>query len=411
MALWKQLLLSLCVVALGLFLWVRYVPSSIPILTQLGVLDTLTQLGITPPAPAEGQPAGPPGRGGGFGGGGASRVIAAEPGVGEVNDSVTAIGTGEALRSVMVMPQVTGRLAAVMISSGQLVAEGQVLAQLEREAEAIAVERATLVLDDARVRNERVRRLQASGAASDVQIREVDLAVRQAELALRQAEFELDRRLVRAPIGGWVGIVTAEPGGQVSTNTEITRIDDRSALLVEFRLPERFVAQIAVGKAVSVRPLARDDDVTLDGRIDAIDNRVDAASRTIRVQARIDNADDALRAGMAFSITVDLAGQQFPSVDPLAIQWGREGSFVWVIRDGKAARVPVRIEQRSADVVLVAAQFTPGDQVIAEGVQRLRPGADVQPAGAGRPEGGRPEGGGREGGRPAGATRPDGSKS
>ena len=150
--------------------------------------------------------------------------------------------------------------------------------------------------------------------------------------------------------------------------------------------------------------------MTLDGRIDAIDNRVDAASRTIRVQAWIDNADDALRAGMAFSITVDLAGQQFPSVDPLAIQWGREGSFVWVIRDGKAARVPVRIVQRSADVVLVAAQFTPGDQVIAEGVQRLRPGADVQPAGAGRPEGGRPEGGGREGGRPGDAPRPEGSK-
>ena len=166
MALWKQLLLSLCVVALGLFLWVRYVPSSIPVLTQLGALDTLTRLGIAPPEPAEGRPAGPPGRGGGFGGGGASRVIAAEPGMGEVNDSVTAIGTGEALRSVMVMPQVAGRLAAVMISSGQQVTEGQVLAQLEREAEAIAVERATLLLDDARVRNERARRLVAGLGSS-----------------------------------------------------------------------------------------------------------------------------------------------------------------------------------------------------------------------------------------------------
>jgi RND family efflux transporter MFP subunit len=308
-------------------------------------------------------------------------VVAGPPGQGEVNDRVNSIGTGEALRSVSVVPQVGGTLAEVAVQSGQRVAEGEVLARLVREAEQITLERATLVLEDAQARNERVRRLQASGAASDVQIREADLALRQAELALRQAQFELDRRLVRAPIAGWVGIVTAEAGGQVTSGSEITRIDDRSALLVEFRLPERFVAQVGVGKPVTVRPLAQED-LTLQGRIDAIDNRVDATSRTIRVQARIENADDSLRAGMAFVIEVELAGEAYPSVDPLAIQWGREGSFVWVVRAGKAARVPVRIVQRSAKAVLVRAAFEPGDLVIAEGVQRLRPGAAVEPVGA-----------------------------
>ena len=109
----------------------------------------------------------------------------------------------------------------------------------------------------------------------------------------------------------------------------------------------------------------------------ALDSRVDSASRTLRVQAALENADDALRGGMAFAIELGFRGERYPAVDPLAIQWGADGAFVWVAREGRAARVPVRVVQRNSDQVLVAGALEPGERVITEGLQRLRPGAPV----------------------------------
>lgn len=115
----------------------------------------------------------------------------------------------------------------------------------------------------------------------------------------------------------------------------------------------------------------------MEGRIVAVDNRVDESSRTLRVQATIGNAEDRLRAGMAFQINLVFTGADYPAVDPLAIQWGAEGAFVWVVRAGKAERVPITILQRTAEAVLIEAAFEPADLVVTEGVQALRPGVEV----------------------------------
>ena len=87
---------------------------------------------------------------------------------------------------------------------------------------------------------ERIERLSATGAATDVALREARLAARTAELARRDAALALERRTVTAPIGGIVGILPVEPGTQVDAETELAVIDDRSQIVVDFRVPERF---------------------------------------------------------------------------------------------------------------------------------------------------------------------------
>ena len=91
-----------------------------------------------------------------------------------------------------------------------------------------------------------------------------------------------------------------------------------------------------------------------------LDSRVAADTRTLRVRASLDNGDDLLRAGMAFSIGMRFPGETFAAVDPLAIQWSAEGAYVWTGVDGKAEQVPVRIVQRNNDAVLVDADLAPG---------------------------------------------------
>lgn len=359
--------------AVAVVAWAMWLPSSHAMLDRVGLLQPMIAAGI--PVAQEPQIGGPS-AGGGFARG-AVPVATAPVGMGEVNDRIAAIGTGEALHSVVLMPEVSGRLAELFVSPGDRVQAGTVVARLDSAAEQIARDRAELLLDEARATAERLARLQASGTATEVQIREAALAVRTAELGVRQAEFDLARREIVAPITGWIGIIGPEVGAQISPSTAIARLDDRSMILVDFSVPERLVGRIAPGDRLNVTPLARPD-LQLEGRIRAVDSRVDQTSRSLRVVGEVANIDDTLRAGMAFNIAITLPGTMYPAVDPLSIQWGNEGSFVWVVRDGRTTRVPVRILQRSDGAVLVRGALQQGERVVREGVQSLREGTEVQ---------------------------------
>lgn len=371
MAIWKQLGLSLFVLIAAVIGSAALLPPANLALRGVGLGPVLDMVGLAAPEAAVG------GGGGGRPAGEAPMVVARAPGEARIADRVAAIGDGQAIRAVTVLPETPGRVTEVRVQSGQRVQEGDVLLRLDSEAETIALERARLMQDDARAALERLQQLQGSGASTAVQLREAELALRQAELEVRQAEFDLSLREIRAPVSGWIGILNAEVGAQVTTSTALADIDDRSVLLVDFRLPERMVGRIAPGDPVTAEALAGGAG-PITGMVSAVDNRVDLTSRTLRVQARLENGDDRLRAGMSFAISINLPGEPAPAVDPLSVQWNREGAFVWVVRDGVAERLKVRILQRSETAVMVEADFAPGDLVIVEGVQSVRPGAPVR---------------------------------
>lgn len=374
MSLFRQFLAGVLVVAATLAIWIYYVPSARPWLESVGITDLL---GIE----AQGSETPDAGGGRGFGGGGGvARVIVAAVEEGAVNDIVNSVGDGRAVRSVAIRADATGRIVDIGYPPGSYVEAGSVIFGLDDEAERIARDRAELVLSDARDEFERLSQLEGSGAVTAVRYREAELALKTAELSAREAAFDLERRVIRSPISGWIGIFEIEEGDRVSAQDSLAVITDRSELLIEFRVPERVIGQIATGMRVPIVPLAARS-MRLEGVISAIDNQVDRTSRTLRVQATVPNADDLLRDGMAFSVSLELPGVTLPSVDPLAIQWSSDGSFVWAVREDKAVRVPVVIRERSSETVLVEAELAPGELVVTEGVQTLRPGAEVSVVG------------------------------
>ncbi len=372
MSLWKQAVLIVALLAAAAGLSAAFLPVTHPMLGRIGLLAPLDRLGLVGQAEPVSQDA--PGRGRD----GPARVVAVEPQTQLMSDVVTAIGTARSAHSVILSPEVSGRVTSLNVASGDYVTQGEVIAELDAEAARIAVDRAALVLRDAQATHDRVARLRATGAATELQSQEADLALKTAELELREAEFDLSRHQIVAPIAGWVGILTAEVGNQVAPNVEITRIEDRSSLVIDFRVPERIVSRLRVGDPVRAAPLA-DPGVALAGAITALDNRVDEVSRTLQVQAAIENDADRMRPGMAFQIYLTFTGDTHPAVDPLAIQWGTNGAFIWAVREGKAARVPVRILQRNSDSILIDAALLPDDLVVTEGVQALRPDGEVVP--------------------------------
>lgn len=388
MAYLRQSLLIFVLIVLALWGWLRYVPSATQYLERVGLLPVLRQydvsiLGFSLLPPEAGKVVKAAGPAGGRGGvRGPTPVVTAIAGEGVLNHLVTAIGDGQAVRSVTVMPEDAGRIIEISVLSGQYMEKGAVIALLDREAEQIALDRARLLLEDTTEKVDRQRKLYDSGAVSDVQLRDARLALRTAELEVRQAEFDLRQRSILAPVAGWIGIISVEVGDHVTSTTPITRLDDRSRILVEFRLPERFIGRLKLGDTLTAEPLAQIG-AKFRGTVTALDNRVDPASRSLRVQAELDNAGDDLRSGMAFTIHLEFPGERHVAVDPLAVQWGDSGAFVWVVREGKAARVLVQIMQRTPGSVLVTGDIAVGDVVITEGVQMLRPGTEVAPVEAG----------------------------
>ncbi len=371
MSFWKQLIASLVVVVLAVGLWLRFFPGAPEMLESWGMEWAVAAVPDRPePQDATEQP-----RGGGFGQ--PALVVASQIETATINDRLSAIGTGRATSSVSVTPFASGRLTELLVESGSRVEAGDPVARLDAEAEEIALDRARAALDDAEARAERIRALRSTNTATAVQLNEAELAVTNARLAVRDAELTLQRRTVVAPIPGIVGILPVSAGNYVTSQTEIATIDDRSRIVIDFWVPERFAGMIAVGDTVSAASIARPED-NFDGTVSAIDNRIDAQSRTLRIQASITNDDDMLRAGMSFQITMTFPGDSYPAVDPLAIQWGTDGAFVWLVEDGKARRAPVTIIQRNTDSVLVAGEFGEAGAVVTEGIHAVREGEEVR---------------------------------
>lgn len=385
MPIWKQALLAAVILAGGAFAWLKLDPNAAQTLARYG-LDhpVVAALASTPENSGDAEQGASRGGGARGGMGGPRTVVVAPVAEETVNSRLNAIGDGQAVRSVTVRPYTSGTIAQILVESGQVVSEGDVLVELDSVEQTIAVERARLSLQDAENTLERYNTLQNSSAISNVEVTNAELAVQTARLALREAELNLERRVVRAPIDGIIGITPVNLGDYVSTDTEIASIDDRSEILVDFYVPERFAVDLEVGQPIQALAISRAGE-TYEGAISAIDNRVDPASRTLRVRATVQNENDALRAGMSFSVTMNFDGETYPAVNPLAIQWSNDGSYVWSVAEDRTRRVPVQIIQRNSDSVLVEAELANGEPVIIEGLTQLREGAEVaireQPAG------------------------------
>lgn len=371
MSFWKQALISLILLAVAFFGWARFFPGSSEILARWG-MDWVPFATV---ARAPDQPAGP-GNGQRQRGGQQQAVVAATVTEETINDRLSAIGTGRAKQTVAVTPYAAGRMTEMLVTSGATVKAGDLIAKLDDETEKIAVDRAKFALDDAIAKQERMQQLRTSNTATSVQVTEAALAVDNARLALRDAELALARRSIPAPISGVVGILPVAAGNYVSTSTEIARIDDRTSILVDFWVPERYAGMVEVGMPLSAASVARPGEVH-EGKVSALDNRIDDQSRTLQVQALLENPNDRLRAGMSFQVTMEFPGDVYPAVDPLAVQWGSDGAYVWLVKDGKAVRTDVKIIQRNTDTVLVQAAISPGDIVVTEGVHAVRNGAPV----------------------------------
>ncbi|MBP6902953.1 MAG: efflux RND transporter periplasmic adaptor subunit [Burkholderiaceae bacterium] len=329
-------------------------------------------------APASGAGARGPGGGGG--------PVAVEVGRVErmkLEDDALAVGSLRSAQSVMLRPEVSGRIVKLAFSDGQPVKRGQLLVQLDDALQQAQLLQAQAQASIARTNLQRSRELLAQNFVSQSAVDQnaAALEVAQAQVVLAQAQ--LARMKVLAPFDGLLGIRAVNLGDYVKDGADIVAVEDVSSLWVDFRLPERFLAKLKPGQAVDVSFDALAGQ-RFTARVAALDAQLDANGRSVLVRARLANPQGALRSGMFARTRTLFATRESALVVPeeaLVPQGDKQLLFKLVpAAEGKglvSRRVEARIGQRAAGKVEILAGVEEGDRVVLSGQTRLLRGDAV----------------------------------
>lgn len=293
--------------------------------------------------------------------------------------SLRLVGTGKAIRSAALHPSVAGEVREIAFKAEQRVAKGQALIRLDDKHQRLKVRLEEVAVAEARRQSERIQKLAPSGHAAQSRLDTIQAELDLARLRLEQAKAELQDRTIFAPFDGVVGMTDLSRGDRVTQDTMAVTLDDRATILVEFSVPEAHAGKVSVADAISVRPWSAPETV-IQGKITALDSRIDEATRSLRVQAEIANPEDRIRPGGSFEVQLAFTGKAYPIVREVAVLWSRDGAYLWRATNGKAEKVFVRLVRRDRGYVLVDGPLHPGDLIVVEGVQGLRIGQQLKTA-------------------------------
>ncbi len=310
---------------------------------------------------------------------------------------LNAIGSLRAYRGVDVTTEVAGLVRSVQIKSGMPVKAGDLLVQINIDADVAqlhsleaAAELAATVLkrDQAQLDAEAI-------AQAQVDADRADLKSKQAQVAGQQAT--IDKKTIRAPFSGRLGITTVNPGQYLNTGDKIVSLQQIDPMYADFTVPQQQLAGLTVGQKVTVTTDAYPGQ-TFTGRVSAIDPRIDVSTRNVSVEATIENHKGLLVSGMFARADVDSGDkQQYLTLPQTSITYNPYGATVFVAETSddkdasgkpvtKAQQVFVTTGPKRGDQVAVLTGLKPGQMVVTSGQLKLKSGSalridnSVQPA-------------------------------
>lgn len=295
--------------------------------------------------------------------------------------SFGAIATGWAEKSAEVFAVVDEKVTKVLFESQQKVRKGDLLVQQDDREEQLALRLAEVQLKNTKSLLDRYKQAVDKGAVPQTQVDSAQADYEAAQVAVEQAKLAISNHQIRAPFSGVVGITDIDPGQRIGPGVLITGVDSREVIYIDFEVPETLVPQLSASDMKLIEVVATTPSVPgrqFKARVVALDSRLNVEKRSLRVRANISNADDVLRPGMSFAVQMAVTGQMLASVPEIALQWDREGSYVWMIRDGKADRENVRVADRRQGRVFLDGNIKEGEIVVVEGGLRLSEGAAVE---------------------------------
>jgi len=302
------------------------------------------------------------------------------------------VGSLSAIAGIEVTSEVGGQISAIHFNSGGRVNQGDLLLELDDRADQAQLQGLVAERTLARLKFERVAKLVKDKSVSKSDYDEARAMLDSAEAQVAAQQALIDKKHIRAPFDGHLGISRVDLGEYLTPGAPIVPLEKLDPIYCDFPLPERELARVREGQVVEVRVQAYPEK-TFSGRINAIDPGVQVGSRSFRVRAELENPANHLRPGMFADVRVILPQEeQVITVPDTAISYAPYGDSVFVIEQREGQAVVSRRQIETGKVrdgrVAVLSGLEPGELVVSAGHNKLRNGQavaiDSQPAPAGR---------------------------
>jgi membrane fusion protein (multidrug efflux system) len=294
--------------------------------------------------------------------------------------TLSAVASLHAVQGADLSAEVAGIVESIDFESGQDVKAGALLVRLRSADDRAHLEslKATAALAQVTYTRDKAQLEAQALSQATLDGDEANLKAAQAQVDEQQAL--VNKKFVRAPFSGRVGIRAVDPGQYVAAGTNLVTLQALDPIYVDFYLPQQSLNQIAVGQSVAVttdRPAGKG----IPARIEAINPQVDTATRNVHVRARLRNADFRLLPGMYVNVSVDLGREQrYLTLPQSAIVYNPYGTSVFVIRAPGGLRVKQQFVETGptrGDQVAILKGLQQGDRVVTSGQMKLKNGALV----------------------------------
>ena len=330
--------------------------------------------GVTPVTPTASAPAQPNPQG-------ASTVVeAAAVKTSTLAQGITAVGSLRSDESVVIRPEVAGRIAEILFQEGKPVRKGAALVRFDASVQRAELQQAEANLNLNKNKLDRAIDLQKKGFISSQAKDESENNFRVAQAAYDLASAKLTKLEIKAPFSGTVGLRSVSVGDYIRDGQDIANLEALDPLKVDFRVPEIFLKKVATGQSLQVNLDAFPNQV-FEGKVLAINPLLDANGRSIVIRAVVKNADARLRPGMFARVrllTSDV--QEAMTIPEQALLPQGEEFYVFRVADGRASRVKVEIGQRREGVVEILRGIAKDDVIVTAGQLKIRDGAAVKVA-------------------------------
>jgi membrane fusion protein (multidrug efflux system) len=297
------------------------------------------------------------------------------------------IGTAVAVQGVTLGADLPGVVSEILFESGRRVQAGAVLVRLDTRQEQAQLAAAEARRDLARLNLERVRELREKDASSQADLERAMAEARQADAAVAEFEAMIQRKTIRAPFAGVLGIRRVNLGQYLAGGDPVVPLQSLAPIYVNFTAPQHQAEALRPG--VEVRVVSEHgSDVIATGKITAVNSVIDASTRNVEAQAMFANTDGRLRPGMFVELEVMLESRsRVVALPASSVSFAPYGDSVFIVEDMKdpdgrtykgVRQQFVKLGGSRGDQVAILEGVTPGQEVVTSGAFKLRSGAAVQ---------------------------------
>ena len=300
--------------------------------------------------------------------------------------TLSVVGTTAPVHGVTVSADLPGTVDTITFDSGKFVHEGEVLVQLDTRQERAQLAAMEAQRDLAKINYDRMQQLVNEGVISRMEYDKSTAEQRQTEANVGEIKATIQRKTIRAPFSGILGLRQVNLGQYMSAGTAIVSLQALNPIYANFNVPQQVMSQMRPGQNVKISTDgASGHEYT--GRVNALESTVDESTRNVQVQATLANPENKLRPGMFVQVEVGVGAQR--SLFPLpasAINYAPFGDSVYIVTDlkgpdGKTYRGVrqqfVKIAGARGDQVGIVSGLNQGDEVVTSGAFKLRNGAAV----------------------------------